>query len=136
MKLMTIEMLTADGRALVKLLGSTKLPGRRVYQLAMFKKRLSEVMSSYQEAKQAMIDKYCAKDEKGAPVSLDGGKSYQIDPNKGKEYLAECKALLDQDCDVGDRPKLTYRDIELAELAPNEVAMLSEMIDFVEEKGR
>ena len=132
MKGKMIEQLLADGKAVSKLFNSDKMEGAVNFRLGIFIKKLNLIIESFIDAKKMMIQKFAEKDNEGNVISDDGGKTYRIIRDSIPQFNKEFEKLMDEEFKI-ENVQVNVSDGSKAGLTPNDFAVLSEFIDFVED---
>lgn len=105
-----------NGIEALKILQTKKLPAKAAYRIVLFVKDVEKVLSSYNETRIGLLEKYGTKLENG---------SYEInDEEKLKEEMNE---VLEEEVDIKN-PEITLDMIEDIQIEPSILSSLSFII--------
>ena len=127
---LTLEQLinTSDG---LKALSEKKLKARCAFAVGKLLKLVDTELSTFNEARMALINKYGEKDENNELIADDKGNVH-IPQEVLEDFNNELKDLLATNIELNTN-KIKLTDMEDIEFTPIEIAQLDEYIDFEEE---
>jgi acyl-CoA synthetase (NDP forming) len=98
------------------------------YKIARLAREIQKEIELFESTRHTLIEKYGIKNENGELVEDKNG-GYPIQKEKKNEFLKETNELLNSKISL-NVDKLSLKDLEEAELTPQQIIKL---IDFIEE---
>jgi Ser-tRNA(Ala) deacylase AlaX len=126
MKIMLKEVIEGQG-ALQKLSGMV-LKGRTAFQVARLLKKLEEVLTSYNDTRLKLIEKYAKRKEDGE-FELNEKNEYQFTQENMQAYMDEINKLIMEEVEIEAKP-IPVEDIENLEFTPAEASFLEPFLQF------
>ena len=107
---------------------STKaLRGRTAYQVARLIKKLETELTTYNDTRLKLIERYAKKKDDGS-YELNNNNEYQFTPENMQIYVGEINNLLQEQIEIDANP-LSLNDLEDLEFTPAEMVALEPFIE-------
>ena len=106
-----------------------KMKIKVAYKIARLAREIQKEIELFESTRHTLIEKYGIKNENGELVEDKNG-GYPIQKEKKDEFLKETNELLNSKISL-NVDKLSLKDLEEAELTPQQIIKL---IDFIEEE--
>lgn len=107
---------------------------KKARELAILRKKVEFEADFYAKEEKKIVESYSAKNEKGEPIFLDGGRIQLKDTEAKKAFDKEITAL--RKTEVDDIEKVSISEADFQEMSsiptPNELLALESIIDFGE----
>ena len=117
-----------------EIFGNKKLPVKLMYWLARLQKDVEARFKEYGDARVAMFEKYCLRNEDGT-VKYGPSGEFNFPPEKTDAVSKELNELRLMEIEVGSygRIKLDLNDKNLeGALSPNDLAVLEPFVEIIE----
>jgi len=99
-----------------------------LFDLSLLLSKYAPIEKAYYVAREALIDKYAMKDDKGKRIRID--KTWDFGDNTAV-FLEEFKKLLEIETDINhDRVKISMDSIPAGMFTPDEITTLRPLIEF------
>lgn len=129
MKITIKEIL--EGQDTLQKLSHQPLPGRAAFQIGRLLKKLEEVLTSYNEVRVQLIEKYANKNEDGT-FEVNDKNEYQFTAENMQAYISEINNVIADEVEVEAKP-INFKDIEKLEFTAAEMTFLEPFLMFEEE---
>ena len=129
MKITIKEIL--EGQDTLQKLSHQPLPGRAAFQIGRLLKKLEEVLTSYNEVRVQLIEKYANKNEDGT-FEVNDKNEYQFTAENMQAYVSEINNVIADEVEVEAKP-INFKDIEKLEFTAAEMTFLEPFLMFEEE---
>lgn len=129
MKIVLKEVL--EGQEILQKLSCQPLPGRTAFQIGRLLKKLEDVLTSYNDVRTKLIDKYAEKDENGN-FKLNDKNEYQFTSENMQAYVSEINNIIMEEIEIEAKP-INFKDIENLEFTAAEMTFLEPFLMFEEE---
>lgn len=123
----TLKEVVEGQEALQKLSGMV-LKGRTAFQVARLLKKLEEVLTSYNDTRLKLIEKYAKRKEDGE-FELNEKNEYQFTQENMQAYIDEINKLIMEEVEIEAKP-IPVEDIENLEFTPAEASFLEPFLQF------
>lgn len=120
-----------EGQDTLQKLSHQPLPGRAAFQIGRLLKKLEEVLTSYNEVRVKLIEKYAKKNEDGS-FEVNDSNEYQFTAENMQAYVTEINNVIADEVEVEARP-INFKDIENLEFTAAEMTFLEPFLMFEEE---
>ena len=120
-----------EGQDTLQKLSHQPLPGRAAFQIGRLLKKLEEVLTSYNEVRVQLIEKYANKNEDGT-FEVNDKNEYQFTAENMQAYVSEINSVIADEVEVEARP-INFKDIENLEFTAAEMTFLEPFLMFEEE---
>lgn len=120
-----------EGQDTLQKLSHQPLPGRAAFQIGRLLKKLEEVLTSYNEVRVKLIEKYAKKNEDGT-FEVNDNNEYQFTAENMQAYVSEINNVIADEVEVEARP-INFKDIEKLEFTAAEMTFLEPFLMFEEE---
>lgn len=114
-------------QAFDRLCNNPNLGPKVSYNVSKIASKVRPQVETCQEKFVELVKKYAILDDKGNIKPINGPGSYEVRPEALEEYKKDLKSFENTTFTI-DRFKLTYKDLEKANLAPNEWLGLEPLI--------
>jgi hypothetical protein len=130
MKVILREVL--EGQETLQKLSHQPLPGRAAFQIGRLLKKLEEVLTSYNEVRTKLIEKYAKKNEDGT-FELNENNEYQFTSENMQAYVNELNNVIAEEVEVEAKP-INFKDIENLEFTAAEMTFLEPFLKIEDEE--
>lgn len=120
-----------EGQDTLQKLSHQPLPGRAAFQIGRLLKKLEEVLTSYNEVRVQLIEKYANKNEDGT-FEVNDNNEYQFTAENMQAYVSEINNVIADEVEVEAKP-INFKDIEKLEFTAAEMTFLEPFLMFEEE---
>lgn len=120
-----------EGQDTLQKLSHQPLPGRAAFQIGRLLKKLEEVLTSYNEVRVQLIEKYANKNEDGT-FEVNDKNEYQFTAENMQAYVSEINNVIADEVEVEAKP-INFKDIEKLEFTAAEMTFLEPFLMFEEE---
>ena len=117
-----------EGQATLQKLSNQPLRGRTAFQIGRLLKKLEEILTSYNETRVKLIEKYAKKNDDGS-FELNDKNEYQFTQENMQSYMEEINKLILEEIDVEANP-IKFEDIEDLEFTATETTFLEPFLSF------
>lgn len=117
-----------EGQESLQKLSGMILKGRTAFQVARLLKKLEEVLTSYNDTRLKLIEKYAKRKEDGE-FELNEKNEYQFTQENMQAYIDEINKLIMEEVEIEAKP-IPVEDIENLEFTPAEAAFLEPFLQF------
>lgn len=107
-------------------LSEKSLRGRTAYQLGRLMKKLEGELSTYNEVRQKLIEKYAKRKDDGS-FEVNERNEYQFTPENMQAYIEEINKLIEEEVQIEASP-INLDDLGDIEFTPAEMSMLDPFI--------
>ncbi len=115
-----------EGQEVLQKLSNQQLPGRIAFRIGRLLKKLEEVLVSYNEVRNNLLDKY-AKHKEDGTFEVNNKNEYQFDESNMKIFVDEMNKLIAEEVVVEADP-INFADIEHIDFTPAEMTLLEPFI--------
>lgn len=126
MKVILKEIL--EGQEVLQKLSQQPLPGRAAFQIGRLLKKLEEVLTSYNDVRLKLVEKYARKDADGN-FDLNDKNEYQFTAENMQAYVNEINTMISDEVEVEANP-IAFKDIENLEFTAAETTYLEPFLSF------
>lgn len=120
-----------EGQEVLQKLSNQALPGRVAFRIGRLLKRLEEVLTSYNEVRNSLLEKYAKKKEDGS-FELNEKNEYQFDEAHMKLFVEEMNKLVAEETTVEADP-IKFSDIEQLDFTPTDITLLEPFLNLEDE---
>lgn len=120
-----------EGQEVLQKLSNQVLPGRVAFRIGRLLKRLEEVLTSYNEVRNSLLEKYAKKKEDGS-FELNEKNEYQFDEAHMKLFVEEMNKLVAEETTVEADP-IKFSDIEQLDFTPTDITLLEPFLNLEDE---
>ena len=117
-----------------EIFGNKKLSVKLMYWLSRFQKDIETRFKEYADARLALFEQYCVKDESGS-VKYGPNGEFQFPTAVTEKVAKELNGLRQEEVEIGpyDKIKLDLNDKTLeGALSPNDLAVLEPFVEIIE----
>lgn len=117
-----------EGQETLQKLSNQSLKGRTAFQIGRLLKKLEEILTSYNETRMKLIEKYAKRGEDGN-FELNDRNEYQFTPENMQAYVDEINKLILEEVEIEAKP-IPFEDIENLEFTAAEATFLEPFLVF------
>ena len=117
-----------EGQETLQKLSNQPLKGRTAFQIGRLLKKLEEVLTSYNETRMKLIEKYAKRKEDGE-FELNDRNEYQFTQENMQAYVDEINKLIMEEVEIEAKP-IPFEDIENLEFTAAEATFLEPFLNF------
>ena len=117
-----------EGQETLQKLSNQPLKGRTAFQIGRLLKKLDEVLTSYNETRMKLIEKYAKRKEDGE-FELNDRNEYQFTQENMQAYVDEINKLIMEEVEIEAKP-IPFEDIENLEFTAAEATFLEPFLNF------
>ena len=118
-----------EGQEALQKLSNQQLPGRTAFRIGRLLKKLEDVLTSYNEVRTSLLDKYAKHKEDGSFEVND--KNEYIFENVNV-FIEEMNKLIMEEVEVEADP-IDFKSIEDVSFTPVEITLLEPFVKFEDE---
>lgn len=118
-----------EGQEALQKLSNQQLPGRTAFRIGRLLKKLEDVLTSYNEVRTSLLEKYAKHKEDGSFEVNDKNEYIFEDVNV---FIEEMNKLIMEEVEVEADP-IDFKSIENVSFTPVEVTLLEPFIKFEDE---
>ena len=123
-----------EGQAALQKLSNQQLPGRIAFRIGRLLKKLEEVLTSYNEVRNNLLEKYAKRKEDGT-FELNDKNEYQFDEEHMKIFVEEMNKLVAEETSVEADP-IKFSDIENLDFTPADITLLEPFLNLEEDENK
>ena len=117
-----------EGQETLQKLSNQPLKGRTAFQIGRLLKKLEEILTSYNETRMKLIEKYAKRKEDGE-FELNDRNEYQFTQENMQAYVDEINKLIMEEVEIEAKP-IPFEDIENLEFTAAEATFLEPFLNF------
>ena len=117
-----------EGQETLQKLSNQPLKGRTAFQIGRLLKKLEEILTSYNETRMKLIEKYAKRTEDGE-FELNDRNEYQFTQENMQAYVDEINKLIMEEVEIEAKP-IPFEDIENLEFTAAEATFLEPFLNF------
>ena len=121
-----------EGQEALQKLSNQQLPGRVAFRIGRLLKKLEEVLTSYNEVRNNLLEKYAKRKEDGT-FELNDKNEYQFDEEHMKIFVEEMNKLVAEEVEVESDP-IDFSAIENLDFTPVEITLLEPFLKIEDEE--
>lgn len=115
-----------EGQETLQKLSNQVLKGRTAFQIGRMLKKIEEVLTSYNDTRIKLIEKYAKRKENGE-FEVNDKNEYQFTPENMQAYVDEINKLIAEDIEIEANP-IRFEDIENLEFTAAEATFLDPFV--------
>jgi hypothetical protein len=119
-----------EGQEALQKLSNQQLPGRTAFRIGRLLKKLEDVLTSYNEVRTSLLEKYAKHKEDGSFEVNDKNEYIFEDVNV---FIEEMNKLIMEEVEVEADP-IDFKSIENVSFTPVEITLLEPFIKFEDEE--
>jgi hypothetical protein len=119
-----------EGQEALQKLSNQQLPGRTAFRIGRLLKKLEDVLTSYNEVRTSLLEKYAKHKEDGSFEVNDKNEYIFEDVNV---FIEEMNKLIMEEVEVEADP-IDFKSIENVNFTPVEITLLEPFIKFEDEE--
>ena len=123
-----------EGQEALQKLSNQQLPGRIAFRIGRLIKKLEEVLTSYNEVRNNLLEKYAKRKEDGT-FELNDKNEYQFDEEHMKIFVEEMNKLVAEETSVEADP-IKFSDIENLDFTPADITLLEPFLNLEEDENK
>lgn len=120
-----------EGQEALQKLSNQQLPGRVAFRIGRLLKKLEEVLASYNEVRNSLLEKYARRKEDGT-FDLNDKNEYQFNVEEMQKFIEEMNKLVAEETSIEADP-IKFSDIENLNFTPADSTLLEPFIELEEE---
>lgn len=117
-----------EGQETLQKLSNQPLKGRTAFQVGRLLKKLEEILTSYNETRMKLIEKYAKRKDDGE-FELNEKNEYQFTQENMQAYVEEINKLILEEVEIEAKP-IPLEDIENLEFTAAEATFLEPFLDI------
>jgi len=118
-----------EGQEALQKLSNQQLPGRTAFRIGRLLKKLEDVLTSYNEVRTSLLEKYAKHKEDGSFEVNDKNEYIFEDVNV---FIEEMNKLIMEEVEVEADP-IDFKSIEDVSFTPVEITLLEPFVKFEDE---
>ena len=115
-----------EGQETLQKLSNQVLKGRTAFQIGRMLKKIEEVLTSYNDTRMKLIQKYAKRKEDGE-FDVNEKSEYQFTPENMQAYVDEINKLIAETVEIEANP-IRFEDIENLEFTAAEATFLDPFV--------
>ena len=115
-----------EGQETLQKLSNQVLKGRTAFQIGRMLKKIEEVLTSYNDTRIKLIEKYAKRKEDGE-FEVNEKNEYQFTPENMQAYVDEINKLIAETIEIEANP-IRFEDIENLEFTAAEATFLDPFV--------
>lgn len=115
-----------EGQETLQKLSNQVLKGRTAFQIGRMLKKIEEMLTSYNDTRIKLIEKYAKKKENGE-FEVNEKNEYQFTEENMRAYVEEINKLIAEEIEIEANP-IRFEDIENLEFTASEATFLEPFV--------